>query len=278
MNGILLKIPRPAKQPRHAAGFTLVELLVGVALGVFLLFGVVTVFTNTVRGSADNLRSARMNQELSSVMEMIVNDIRRAGYSNGNDTIYKTDDRRKDSEIDISIPEDNCVLYSYDENGDGALTNDRHGFKRAETGGIGRVEFRTDDTDCDADWPDLTDPDIVDIVALEFSTTGSKCLNRGTRDETDPGPIGYWITNTDTQRFPCAEPTSGDVAYYAYNADTKTYATTSTTLVAPLTGHRTVETRQVNVLLTGRLRQDNAVTKELRASVKVRNDFAETHD
>jgi type II secretory pathway pseudopilin PulG len=308
MNRIILRDCKPMEPRAHFAGFTLVELLVGVAIGVFLLFGVVAVFTNTVRGSADNLRSARLNQELSSVMEMMVNDIRRAGYTNDVRSIYSNTTTEQRTVSDITLPSATCILYSYNENNDADLDNEeRHGFKRAESGGIGRIEFGTNVNDCNGDWPDLTDPSVVDVTSVEFSTTGSKCLNRGTLDIDDaPGPIAYWVTTNAQDNsgdgfpsgllFPCDEATgSTNVGCPQANGTFQTgdcpyvggaFSTTAVSHVAPrpwnngppaIPGHRTAETRQVNILLRGRPVGDNLVLKELKASVKLRNDFARTH-
>ena len=64
-------------------GFTIAELLVGMAVGLLVLLAVTTVYINTLRTSANTLGGTRLNQEMSAIMNIMVNDIRRAGYWEG---------------------------------------------------------------------------------------------------------------------------------------------------------------------------------------------------
>lgn len=61
-------------------GFSLVELLVGLAAGLTLLSGVIGIFSATVGSTGYNLKMTRLNQELRTVMDLMARDIRRAGY------------------------------------------------------------------------------------------------------------------------------------------------------------------------------------------------------
>jgi prepilin peptidase dependent protein B len=273
MNRIILRDCKPKEPRAPSAGFTLVELLVGVAIGVFLLFGVVTVFTNTVRGSADNLRSARLNQELSSAMEMMINDIRRAGYSSGLDNAYfdmvTTDGDAADGvirEAQVNLPSATCVLYSYDENSNGTIdATDRHGF-RLVNGVIQTRISGADVTNCDnnADnWQPLTDGGTINVTTLAFATTGSRCKNATTG--------ACWQTTSATEiGFPCSgangtgSTTGCPTGYVAPTAGDPGDGTPP--------GDQTVETRQVTITLAGNPAQDQATTKRLVASVKVHND------
>ncbi len=253
MNADTSRLHNPKRIGTRPDGFTLVELMVGVALGIFLLFGVVTVFTSTVRGSADNLRSARLNQELSAVMEMMVNDIRRAGYTNGRTGIY-SNATRDINLLDIDGTPDGarCILYSYDENSNGTIeATERHGFRLQN----GRIEMRVcgqnvtncanNSNNCNTGdmWQPLTDNGTVTVSDFVATTTGSRCKNAG----------ALWLTSSATAiAFPCS-------------------------LVAPSAGDLTVETRQVALRLRGWSAQDPSITKQLRGEVKVSNDAQIQH-
>ena len=63
-------------------GFSIVELLISVLLGLLVIAGVLSLFGNTIRSNRDVLASARLNQELSAAMNVMVDELRRAGYSN----------------------------------------------------------------------------------------------------------------------------------------------------------------------------------------------------
>ena len=61
-------------------GFSLTELLVGLATSMFLLAGVLGMFSSTLSSQGANLKQTRLNQELRNMMNLMSRDIRRAGY------------------------------------------------------------------------------------------------------------------------------------------------------------------------------------------------------
>ena len=65
---------------RYQRGFSLVELLVSLATGLFLLAGVMGIFSATLSSQGSVLKATRLNQELRNIMDLISRDVRRAGY------------------------------------------------------------------------------------------------------------------------------------------------------------------------------------------------------
>ncbi len=65
---------------RQARGFTLVELMVAITIGLVVLSAALTFFSGNLRANSTTLELSRLNQELQTVMTMIARDIRRAGY------------------------------------------------------------------------------------------------------------------------------------------------------------------------------------------------------
>ncbi len=63
-------------------GVTIIELMVGMTVGLIVVGMVLSVYLTTVRSSGDTLSSSRLNQEMGAIMSIMVNDIRRAGYAN----------------------------------------------------------------------------------------------------------------------------------------------------------------------------------------------------
>jgi type IV pilus assembly protein PilW len=61
-------------------GLSLVELMVGVAIGLFIVGGALTLFANNVVGSRLMLAETRLNQDLRAATDLITRDLRRAGY------------------------------------------------------------------------------------------------------------------------------------------------------------------------------------------------------
>lgn len=71
----------PAR-PLHRAqrGFSILELLVGAAVGMVVVSGAAMLFANNVVGSRKLLAESRLNQDLRNAADLVTRDIRRAGY------------------------------------------------------------------------------------------------------------------------------------------------------------------------------------------------------
>jgi len=65
---------------RTQRGFSLVELMVAMAIGIFLMFGAVTVFTNSKRTYNENEVSSRLQENLRFASEILTHDVRMSGY------------------------------------------------------------------------------------------------------------------------------------------------------------------------------------------------------
>lgn len=65
---------------RTQQGFSIVELMVAITIGLFLLAGAVTIFSNSKRTYTETDDSSRMQESLRFAMDMIAQDIRMAGY------------------------------------------------------------------------------------------------------------------------------------------------------------------------------------------------------
>src|SRR5699024_6114092 len=113
-------------------GFTLVELMIALALGLIIIGGALSMVTSILATNISMLKITRLDQELKAVMMMITRDLRRAG-SHGRiaEDILAGHIIFPDpfSEIHVSV-DGHCILFSYDKDSDGALdTNDRYGFR-----------------------------------------------------------------------------------------------------------------------------------------------------
>jgi prepilin peptidase dependent protein B len=225
---------------KKQTGYTLIEIMVALLIGLVIVVATITIYISTIKGSKDVINSARLNHDLESVMSLMVNDIRRAGYWGG--AVVGADSSTNPFTIgtaNIQIPTAACILYSYDADGDRSPDNSEYyGFKLQS----GAVKIRSADTaettvDCTGTgWSTLTVEESVNITALTF-TTAYRCLDASA----DPPASFIW---------PCA---------IAVPAGT-------------LPGHKLVESRQLNIVLTGQLLNDTTVTKTLTGIVKVRND------
>ncbi len=333
-----MKIPRPRSQ-----GFSLIELMIAVVIGMIVMLGVMSIFGQSLRNNRDLLASARLNQDLGTVASIMANDLRRAGYSGGALAVYGGGEPNIPSppstpepagwfnarNADLNIVEYNgtpsCILYSYnldlgnpDSDGDGTVEpnqdtnpigdNERFGFRLNTTDGA--IEMRTSCTpdtatdrtdacytDCtEGAWEQVTDPEVVTITELSFSSVGSKCIDRNSRNywtTVEPGtPTVY---TDDPIEFPCDATAADDVSVMYYDRPTRSY---SASPPASITGwsdlqlntptgpgyaaqslanpaswwDSSAETRQVVIHMVAELASDPEVTKETTTSVKVNNN------
>jgi prepilin peptidase dependent protein B len=243
-------------------GYNLIEIMIALALGLIVIGSTMAIYISTIRGSSDTLKAARLNHDLEAVMTLMINDIRRAGYwggaivgsnSNNNPFTSETGDMtniqvRNLADPTIDVTSGNCILYSYDANGNGIVdTNEHYGFRLNGTtinmrfSGVAAVPATCNgpndswEENIAGDQIEIFDKDEDGIVDLIFDLSASKCQN---------------VTTSTTFNSRCADVASGNLN----------------------TGDQIVETRQVTITLSGRLVDDPTVTKTLTGIVKVRND------
>ncbi|MFP4155094.1 MAG: prepilin-type N-terminal cleavage/methylation domain-containing protein [Halothiobacillaceae bacterium] len=253
--------PKPGEQ-----GVTLVELMIGLMVGLIVIAVVGTVFLSALRGSSDTLAIVKLNQQLRGSLGYLSADLRRAGYWAGSaeaasDPTTPMDNpftRRDAPATDIQIHAGGqCLMFSYDfdHDGDGQLYDEAdpaaaplYGYRLAD-GNLQAVvpgtELGTDGTaSCDgALFEDLTDPGVTEVTSLAFSTAGSRCHNLD-EDSTWTAPAGSTI--------PACDPATA-----GYDATA---------------GDRMVEVRRITITLTGRHAHDDQVTMTLTDTVKIRNN------
>lgn len=249
-------------------GLNLVELMIGLLVGMIVLAAMTHVYLNASRGSRDTLNANRLNQDLRAVMDIMVADIRRAGYwgtaASGSNNPFTV---RTSPATDFYLS-NNCILYSYDATynaGSVAGTPDAgvdfFGF-RLSGGAVQMVQPGTgmNDTSVGCNtltWQGLTDPAVINVSALTFSTgrpaagePGSKCVNANTG-------ASWEVESTAVQTTPaCACTNTGICSGY----------------VAPTTGNRMAETRQITISITANHVSDTTLTRTLTESVLVRNN------
>ncbi len=236
---------------RHQAGFTLTELLVSMGLSLGLIAAVLTSYVGTFTHSMATLDASRLNHEMNSLMGLMSNDIRRAGYwgsldvnedpianpfhQTGQTTLTVYNSMANNTAVG-STGNGSCIVFAYDMNGDGEVDPEElTGFRLNN----GVVQVRVSGTPGTAAscaslgdvWEDLTDARLVTVTGLNFDLAGSACINIEDADALD-----------------C-------------------YA------VAPAAGDMTVETREVRITLEGALTEDDFVRFTQTHTVRVRNEL-----
>ena len=244
-------------------GFTLIELLISVTIALIISAAIFGIYANSAGTSAAMLKSSKLNQELYSLMLVMSNDIRRAGYwanpamdmdyfERPQDNPFSLDETElsliasadnyvtNQTKAGNSADEAQCVLYAFDQDGDGTLDKEEiFGFRlrnNAVEMRIGWDGYDPDDStlsvindDCSlGNWEAVTDANQIRIEELRFTRDKSQCINAA--DNTD--------CYTD----------------------------------APDADEITVETRQVNIALVGELVSDPSVRAKIEQDVRIRND------
>jgi len=104
-------------------GATLIELLISVVISLIILASLLGMYVTSTANSSQTLKSSKLNQELTSLLTVMTNDIRRAGI---NGQAMPEPDQNpfwKPGATDIFIPpsKTSCILYSYDADLDGTI-------------------------------------------------------------------------------------------------------------------------------------------------------------
>lgn len=248
---------------KKQTGFSLIGLMVGMVIGLIVLGGVVAMFTSTISSSTDTVNSTRMNHDLNSVMQLMVNDIRRAGYwggavagSNANNEAPNCADGNPftcgNANIKITNKtgenDDSCILYTYDANGNGINTS------AATEPAVPRNN--ADDIDLDEYFGFRISGDGIEMRYSIAAVADAGNCNKGTwRNIADNNKVIIELL-TFTASHKCLNVTKGGLC----------------AIETPALGDKVVETRQIDISLKGEVKYDDTAKKSLNGSVKVRND------
>lgn len=264
---------------QRQAGVTLVELLVGMTVGAIVVGGAMTMYVSSVQSGNETLMSSKLNQEIRSLMLVMSNDIRRAGFwanaAGGQldqnpfnlpaaTSLVVRDDMTNNADQGAN-GQGSCLTYAYDATYLGANVpgtveaTDLFGFRLNGTVVEMRQTGVVDGASCvggtctsctNGTWLAVTDPDIIEITQLTFDLANSQCLNSGEPDTVDDNGDG---NIDDAAEFDCY-----------------------TTAPVAASGDVTLETREVTITVAGRLAADNSVQATATQSVRVRNDLLRT--
>lgn len=255
-------------------GMSLVELMVGLVVGLIVLAGAGAMYITTVRGQTDALRAAKLNQDLRAVVNLIAADVRRAGYWQGSVVLPAGADpkltfpsnpytRSGAVQTDLSVLNNGtCVMYSYDAGLASADVEPGEIFGFRRVGSV--IEMLDPDptentlvetSDCAVgEWLELTTQDTLVVDSLIFSTTGSQCMN-ATQN------LSWRISASGVRTSACFTP-GGSVTM---NVAGKTY-------VAPVTGDLLSEVRQLTISLTGHHASDPDMASTITEIVHLGNN------
>jgi prepilin peptidase dependent protein B len=161
------------KQP----GFTLIELMISIVIGLIVLAAVIGMFVSMVKSDNDNLKAIRLNHELRAAMSLITRDIRRAG-ANQNAAVNSSTTPPTNPFSSTTGPVTRVTIagggssisFSYDAVSDAVI--ELYGFQRNSTAGNERIESCSGSTATGCGiWQPVTDESFVNITNLAFTDT-----------------------------------------------------------------------------------------------------------
>ncbi len=248
-------------------GFSLVELMVASSIALIIISAIMNIYVSSIKNSRNLLSSSSLNQELTAIMDILVNDIRHSGFYSGasknylmtNNPFYVIQKTQPETDppqyfmpyaIHINAKQ-NCISLSYDADQDTDLkiqNNDVFAF-RIKNKAIQTLKYANlvnfSKNACANNagrWMSITDNHLIHISELKFSTLGSQCYNLGQST--------HWKITKDSHLFPCLS--------------------SKNTLSA---GDRLVETRLVTIHLKANLSSDLKIETQLIQQVRAYNNL-----
>lgn len=176
--------PRTRTRAPWAAsrGLSVVELMVGLAVGMFIAAAALLSAVNLTESNRRVLLEARLNQDLRATMDMVTRHLRRAGYwgnaqagardSAGAAVRYATTGYAEVSPADAAASA--VTLRIAQDADDSAGSDEAFEFRLATNAqGTGRLQVRLAGA---ASFQDLTDPAITDVTDFSVEPQGAQAL------------------------------------------------------------------------------------------------------
>ena len=166
-------------------GFSLIELMISLAISIFLLGAIFSFFTGNLSMQKNTLQELNLNREIRFGTDIVNSELKRAGYYP--DTIIASADIDKLQPI-ISM-DNKCILFQY-YNTASPATVEISGFRwisgiRAINGlnrNISVLQLRNNsagkcnpekDDITSANWEDLTNPSSINVTAFSIQNSSS---------------------------------------------------------------------------------------------------------
>lgn len=154
------------------SGLSLIELMVGVAIGLFIVGGATTLFVDNLSSNRQLLVETRVNQNLRVAADVIARDLRRATYwDNATTGLWvaggtSVSTPNPYNTIDATVAD--TITYSYNRPTVDPAGGATLGFRRTVSGDdVGTLEIRNGS----GGWQPLTDPDAINITSFTLTPT-----------------------------------------------------------------------------------------------------------
>lgn len=171
-----LRSVRPRSTKALQRGLSVVELMIGMLLGLFLIGGALVMMMSNVNSSRTMLVEARINQDMRAAADIIARDLKRAGYwaSAINGVTISFGATAATTNPYSTITCTTCtggtatsqIVYNYTKDNDDSLGNAEYFGFRLNSGGI-QMQVSN------GSWQPITDTNIVAITQFTLTETAT---------------------------------------------------------------------------------------------------------
>jgi prepilin-type N-terminal cleavage/methylation domain-containing protein len=233
-----------ANGPARQAGFSLIELMVALVAGLIVSAAVVAFTMSSFRSNGEYVVSTRLTQELRNSLDLVMRDLRRAGYDEGALGLLATGQMSPFSSMSVDVAGE-CVLYGYDRKSTGAFAPGVVDVNNGEVRGLRRVEVEYQGND-------------VGVIEYAISADDE-------RPECDGETADYTTFPpqcSDDHWCPLSDPAILNITAFTLE-DNRTEVGTAPTAVV---------LRDIGVTITGQLANSTEFSRSVNSSVRVRSD------
>lgn len=232
---------KPCSSPcarRSQHGLSIIELLVGVAVGLFIIGGAIKLMVDNLVSNQRMVMETRINQDLRAAADLIARDLRRAGYwRNAPSGVFSAG-----APTVIANPygavnlASNEIDYSFSRDADAAISDAEAAGYRLNGGAVQMLRS----TPATGNWQPLTDPNTVTVTGFTI-TPNLRTIELYTYCQ-------------------CRITLSCPVSLFQVGG-------------ANYSSRPRLEVRSYDLVITGQSPTDANVRRTIRESVRVRNDL-----
>ena len=154
---------------RNQRGYTLIELMIGLLVGLIVLSAVIYSFLTTLRSSRDVVNSSLLNNEVTAALDLMSGEIRRIGYDSDSST-SPSNGYLKIVSGGSEVSSGNCIIYLYDRTGSDVASNATYSGFRLNSGSIEYADGLAGSNMCAGTWTPVVDPRF-NVSALTITAT-----------------------------------------------------------------------------------------------------------
>lgn len=237
-------------------GLSIVEFMVGIAVGLFVVAGATKFFTDFLVSNKRLLLETRVNQDLRAATDLVARDVRRAGYwdnattgvwSPGSTAITPNPHATGTGAIAPTTGTTNFVSYMHSRNADDVRdSNEFTGFRLQTVSGVNLLQVWDGGAPGTENWQAVTDPGTVNITAFSVTAANPALVNNLSRYCSCLSRLTCTNTGAAGAR---------DIANLTFNP----------------AGPPMLTIPSFQIVLTGQAVNDPAITRTVSEAVRVRN-------